>query len=137
MIDEIREYIGKCPLFKENRINVNYLGDKPATYSIDSVPAAPIIKQYSDGGQLCQQLFVFASRELYSRAASGNIAVTKFYEDFADWISRNNQNGVLPKLSEGLTAQSIEVITGQYLYDFGETDARYQIQCRLIYYKEC
>lgn len=136
MIEEIRKYIGTCPFLKGSKINVNYLGESPAAYSIDSVPAAPVIKQYADGGQLCQQLFVLASRELYTRSASSNIAVARFYEDFAAWIDENNQNGILPKITENVTVQSIEVLTGQYLYDFGETDARYQIQCRLIYYKE-
>ncbi len=136
MIEEIRKYIGTCPFLKGNKINVNYLGESPAAYSIDSVPATPVIKQYADGGQLCQQLFVLASRELYTRSALSNIAVARFYEDFACWIDENNRAGALPELPDGLKAQTVEVLTGQYLYDFSETDARYQIQCRLIYYKE-
>lgn len=136
MIEEIRQFIGTCPLFSNNRINVNYLGDKPAMYSIDSVPANLVVKEYADGGQLCQQLFVLASRELYTKSLSENIAVTRFYEEFSDWVDRCNQERELPRLGARCTAQSIEVLTGQYLFDTGDADARYQIQCRLIYYKE-
>ncbi len=136
MIDEIRKFIEKCPLFSGNSIKVNYLGDKTVTYSIESVPANPVIKNYADGGKFCQELFVIASRELYSKSDKNNTAVTKFYEDFSAWIEAQDKAKNYPQLPGSCTAQGIEVLTGQYLYDIGNMDARYQIQCRLKYYKE-
>ena len=136
MMEEIRKYISGCPLFENGLINVNYLDSEPMAYSIESVPASPVIRQYADGGQLRQLLFVLASRELYSKKISDNTKVTKFYEDFAAWLEEQNERGELPCLPPPFSAQSIEVLTSDYMYDLGEMDTRYQIQCRLIYYKE-
>ncbi len=136
MIDEIRKFIENCPLFEGNKIRVNYLADKTATYSIETVPANLVIKSYADGGKLCQVLFVIASRELYSKSDKNNTAVIKFYEDFSAWIEAQDKAKNYPQLPETCSVQGIEVLTGQYLYDIGDMDARYQIQCRLTYYKE-
>ena len=136
MIDEIKSFIETCPLLSGDSINVNYLGNERKTYSIETSPTSPIVKEYADGGKLCQQLFVFASRELYSASTEKNTEVTRFYEDFSAWIQEQNKQRNLPKLSSSCVAQSIEVLTEQYLDDVGNTDARYQIQCRLVYYKD-
>ena len=136
MIDSIREYIGKCPIFKGNKINVNYLGNKTASYSVETVPSTPVIKTYADGGQLCQILFAVASRELYTESTKKNAAIMKFYEDFSSWLYERNKARELPNLPGGVSPQSVEVLTEQYLYDIGNNDARYQIQCRLTYYKD-
>ena len=136
MIDEIKCFIETCPLISGGSINVNYLGSDKKTYSIESVPTNPIVKEYADGGRLCQQLFVFASRELYCASTEKNTEVTRFYEDFSAWIQEQNKIGNLPRLAGSCTAQGIEVLTEQYLDDVGNTDARYQIQCRLVYYKD-
>lgn len=136
MIDEIKRFIETCPLISGDSINVNYLGNEKKTYSIETVPTNPIVKEYADGGKLCQQLFVFASRELYSASAEKNTEVTRFYEDFSAWIQEQNKTRTFPELQDGCTVQTIEVLTGQYLDDVGNTDARYQIQCRLVYYKD-
>lgn len=136
MMNEIREYIEKCPLFKGGKINVNYLGSKPLSFSIDAVPANPVIKEYADGGRLCQRLFVIASRELYTKKVSENAKVSRFYEDFAAWIDEQNKKGNLPPLPPPLSAQSIEVLSDDYLFDLGEMDARYQLSCRITYYKD-
>lgn len=136
MIDEIKQFISTCPLLSDKYINVNYLSDKKATYSIETVPSNSVIKTYADGGKLCQELFVLASRELYSASSKENSAVMKFYEDFSAWIEEQDKKRNLPVLSLPCTAHGIEVLTSQYLYDIGNNDARYQIQCRFTYYKD-
>lgn len=137
MIDSIRKYIGKCPIFKGNTINVNYLGNKAkVSFSVEAVPSTPVIKRYTDGGQLCQVLFVVASREFYTASPKDNTAVMKFYDDFAKWVDSQDKTRSYPTLPDDYSPQSIEVLTGPYLYDVGNQDARYQIQCRLTYYKD-
>lgn len=137
MIDAVREFIGGCPLFEDKYINVNYLGNETKTsYSVEAVPTSPVIKQYTDGGQLCQMLFVVASRELYTESPKDNTAVMKFYDDFARWLGQKDKARELPSLPSPNIAQKIEVMTGPYLYEAGNVDARYQIQCRLTYYKD-
>lgn len=137
MIDSIRQYIGRCPIFKDNTINVNYLGNKAkVSYSVEAVPSNPVVKKYTDGAKLCQVLFVVASRELYTESPKDNTAVMKFYDDFAKWVDTQDKMRSFPTLPNDCSPQGIEVLTGPYLFDVGNNDARYQIQCRLTYYKE-
>ncbi len=137
MIDAIREFIGSCPLFSGKYINVNYLGNEVKTsYSVEVVPTSPVVKRYTDGGQLCQVLFVVASRELYTESPNDNTAVMKFYDDFAAWIEEKDKAREYPALPAPCVVQSVEVMTGPYLFEAGNVDARYQIQCRLTYYKD-
>ncbi len=137
MIDSIRQYIGKCPIFKGKEININYLGNEVrVSYSVEAVPSNPLVKEYTDGAKLCQILFVVASRELYTASPKDNTAAMKFHDDFARWVDAQDKARNYPTLPNGEQPQSIEVLTGPYLFDVGNNDARYQIQCRLTYYKD-
>lgn len=135
IIDSVRTFLKTCPLLKGGKINVNYLGEKPARYSVDTVPTDPVIKKYASGDSLRQFLFVFASRECYDENELENMDTAKFYEEFGAWIEEQEKNGVYPELADGLRPARIEVLTSGYLFDSDERTARFQIQCRLIYYK--
>ena len=134
ILDSIRKYIKSCPILKNGLINANYLSEEAETYTIDSIPCAPIIKKYVDGGTVRQFIFILASREYYSANILENLNVSKFYEDFQGWIETQNAKGNLPELKNGLSPLEISVISSGYLAGEGEKTARYQIQCRLIYY---
>ena len=136
IVDKVRDYIKTCPLLKSGKINVNYLGEDTVKYVIDNVPSNPLIKRYTDGTELKQFLFIFGSREFYDNDMLANMDVSRFYEEFEAWISKQNNKGVLPELENGLTACSIEVLTSGYLHDIATGYARFQIQCRLIYKKD-
>lgn len=137
IIDSIRKYFLKCPLLDElARLNVDYLGVEPVEYTIDSQPTTPIIKQYTDGGALKQYTFVFGSREYYGADVLQNIENSGFFERFAAWVEEQSKQGNLPELENGKKAISMEVLTSGYLFSANEDNARYQIQCRLIYYED-
>ena len=59
----IREYLSGCPLFDNGLIRVNYLEGEPIAYTVDEVPAKPVVRQYADGSSLRQAEFVIASSE--------------------------------------------------------------------------
>jgi len=42
-MEKIKEFIETCPLLKKGKINVDYLKDKPQSYSIDRTPVNPIV----------------------------------------------------------------------------------------------
>ena len=117
-------------------INVNYLGEKKRKYTLEQEPHAPIIKRYADGGSLRQFVFAFASRELFGEKEIENLEVSRFYEEFAEWLESTSEKKILPKLDPGKTALRLEVLTGGYLLSNTNTSARYEIQCRLIYRQE-
>ena len=133
LIECIRNYILRFPELKDGYLLVDILGDKPIEYTIETVPCAPVVRKYTDGSCMKQFLFIFASREYFSKDVAQNIANLGFYEEFEDWITNNNYEGILPDLGEGRSPISIEVTTRGYAFSAESNTARYQIQLRLIY----
>ncbi|MGN1478559.1 MAG: chloramphenicol resistance protein [Acutalibacteraceae bacterium] len=139
IIESVKNFILKCPYLDElARVNVDFLPEKPETYSIEEEPAQTVVKRYLDGSSQRQFLFVFAARLNYSDEVRNNIENSGFFEDFADWLEECTENDNLPLMADGLTAEKIEAISSGYLFDISGdlSNSRYQIQCRLIYEKE-
>ena len=139
IIESIRDYILTCPYLGElAKVNVDFLPEDPTTYSIEQTPSEPIIKKHLDGTTDRQLTFVFACCMFYSDEMINNITNSGFFEQFQDWLFDNSEAGILPELKEGLIPDRIEAISSGYLYDISGdlTNARYQIQCRLLYEKE-
>ena len=139
IIESIREYLLTCPYLEElASINVDFLPDDPTTYSIEQTPTEPIVKRYLDGATDRQFTFVFACRMYYSDEMMNNISNSGFFEKFQNWLYDNSENDILPQLDDGMTAERIEAISSGYLFDISGnlSNARYQIQCRLLYEKE-
>ncbi len=81
---------------------------------------------------------MFAARLFYSDEARNNIDNSGFNENFAEWLEEETEKGNLPVLGAGKTAIKIEAMSSGYLFDISGdlSNARYQIQCRLIYDQE-
>lgn len=139
IIDSIRKFIRTCPHLQEFegaiKVNVDYLGEESTVYSIEEVPCKPIIKKYVDGTSVRQYEFVFASRESYGADVLQNIDNSGFYENFAEWLELQSNSGNLPKLGKPKECRSIESTTTGYAFQTDVDKARYQIQCKLIYFK--
>lgn len=99
-IELIKEFIETCPLLKNGKVNVDYIKDKPQSYSIDETPATTILKPYKDGGSRNQILFDFSIQASFS--ALENIKNSKFCDNFTAWIKEQNNNGNLPKIERNL-----------------------------------
>ena len=136
IIESIRNYLLTCPLLNDSRVNIDWLGAETAEYSIDGSPVNPIVKRYADGGTVRQFNFVFSSVEAYGQDVLNNIENSGFYEDFAEWLEKQNKAQSLPKMDNGRKAISIEALNTGYLFENTADRARYQIQCRLLYYMD-
>ena len=139
IIESVKNFILECPYLAElAAVNVDFLPDSPDTYSIEEVPTNAVIQTYLDGSQERQYVFVFASRFYYSDETKNNIENSGFYEDFSDWLDEQTKKGNLPVMRDGLNPTKIEAVSSGYLFDISGdlSNARYQIQCRLIYDKE-
>lgn len=139
IIESLKSYILTCPyLAALSAVNVDFLPESPDTYSIEQVPANSVIQTYLDGSSVRQFVFVFASRFYYSDEIMNNINNSGFYENFSNWLDEQTENGNLPTMSVGLHPSKIEAMSSGYLFDISGdlSNARYQIQCRLIYDKE-
>lgn len=136
IIDALEKYFIGCELLKDGALRVDYLGEKPVEYTIEVLPCDPVVKRYLGGSTVRQYLFAFGSREFYSQERLQNIQNSAFYERLADWVETKSMSGVLPELPDGMEAQQLEVVSSGYLFDGSMTNARYQIQLRLLYFKE-
>lgn len=136
IIDALEKYFIGCELLKDGALRVDYLGEKPVEYTIEVLPCEPIVKKYLGGSTVRQYLFAFGSREYYSQERLQNIQNSAFYERLADWVETRSMSGILPELPDGMEAQKLEVVSSGYLFDGSMTNARYQIQLRLLYFKE-
>ena len=136
IIDALEKYFIGCELLKDGALRVDYLGEKPVEYTIEVLPCDPVVKRYLGGSTVRQYLFAFGSREFYSQERLQNIQNSAFYERLADWVETKSMSGLLPELPDGMEAQQLEVVSSGYLFDGSMTNARYQIQLRLLYFKE-
>lgn len=136
IIDALEKYFIGCELLKDGALMVDYLGEKPVEYTIEVLPCDPVVKRYLGGSTVRQYLFAFGSREFYSQERLQNIQNSAFYELLADWVETRSMSGILPELPDGMEAQQLEVVSSGYLFDGSMTNARYQIQLRLLYFKE-
>lgn len=136
IIDALEKYFIGCELLKDGALRVDYLGEKPVEYTIEVLPCDPVVKRYLGGSTVRQYLFAFGSREFYSQERLQNIQNSAFYELLADWVETRSMSGILPELPDGMEAQQLEVVSSGYLLDGSMTNARYQIQLRLLYFKE-
>lgn len=136
IIDALEKYFIGCELLKDGALRVDYLGEKPVEYTIEVLLCDPVVKRYLGGSTVRQYLFAFGSREFYSQERLQNIQNSAFYERLADWVETRSMSGVLPELPDGMEAQQLEVVSSGYLFDGSMTNARYQIQLRLLYFKE-
>lgn len=135
IIGSLYDYFKNCPLLGNDKINVDYLPERAREYTIDAITGDPIIKRYTRGAALKQYLFAFGSRESYGPDVLQNLANSGFYEDFAMWLEQQTVSKNFPTLSAGLTPRKIEVQSTGYLFGADPDSARYQIQCRLIYFQ--
>lgn len=134
----VKQFLDTCPLLDGGKVKVNYLGDKEVSYTLDEEPTETVVKQYIGGSSIRKRLYIFASREAYSAAELENMKISAFFDQFSDWIEKQNDAGILPELPIGSEAESIKVLTSGYSMsaDANTHKQRYQIQIALKYYKE-
>lgn len=136
IIQSLYDFFTTCPLLGDNKINVDYLPETAVEYTVDAITGDPIIRRYARGATLRHYLFAFGSREFYGPDVLQNIANSGFYEQFSAWLDAQTAVKNFPALPAGQTPRRIEVQSTGYLFGADPDTARYQIQCRLIYYQE-
>lgn len=138
-IEAIRAWLRTYPPLSEGRLGVDFLPTDAQTYSVEVTPCKEVIKRYLDGSAVKQFDFVLASREFYQDDIRQNTDNLSFYEDFAQWVEKQNsrRSQTLPQLAEGRTAQRVEVTSTGYPFLVDEHGtARYQVQMKLTYFQK-
>ena len=127
-IELIKEFIETCPLLKNGKVNVDYIKDKPQSYSIDETPSTTVLKEYRDGGTQNQILFDFSIQANFS--VLENIKNSKFCDDFTKWIKEQNKIENLPKI-DGICW--IKCLGRGTILQTTETTAIYVIPMQVVY----
>lgn len=130
-IELIKEFIETCPYLKNGKVNVDYIKDKPQSYSIDETPATTVLIAYPDGGSRNQILFDFSIQADFS--ALENIKNSKFCDDFTDWIKQQDKIENLPKI-DGICW--IKCMGRGTILQTTETTAIYVIPMQVVYEEE-
>ena len=130
-LELIKEYIENCPLLRDGKIAVDYLGDEVDSYSIDQNTANPILEEYIGGGSLRQIVFDFAVVEPFSKLE--NLANSKFCEDFTKWVELQNETGNLPDIKG---ADEIKCTAPGKIIQKTDTLAVYVIPMQFVYMNE-
>lgn len=127
-MDLIRKFIETCPLLKNGKVNVDYIKDKPQSYSVDETPATTVLKEYRDGGTQNQILFDFSIQANFS--VLENIKNSKFCDVFFKWIKEQNKVGNLPEI-DGICW--IKCTGRGTILQTTETTAVYVIPMQVVY----
>jgi hypothetical protein len=136
IIQGVVDYVTACPLLKNGLLRVDSLGSKPVEYVVEVLPCDPIVKQYVDGSSIRQYLFAIGSREYYALDMVQNISNSKFYEQLQQWFEEQNARENFPDIGDDKEMQEIQLVTSGYLFATDRKTARYQMQFRLVYFKE-
>lgn len=143
IIDVLTDFFMACPLMKDGSFHIDYLGSEPIQYALEILPCTPEVKRYVDGSKLCRYQFAFTSREYCNQQRANAIDNSAFYERFHDWVESLNKkdnagNSRLPDLSvcNGLSCKSVHCLSNGYAFEGTSTNARYQIQVEMQYFKE-
>ena len=127
-IELIKEFIETCPLLKNGKVNVDYIKDKPQSYSIDETPVDPVLINFPDGGRRLQIQFDFSIQANFS--VLENIKNSKFCDDFTDWIYEQNKQENLPKIDGAVW---IKCLGRGTILQTTETTAIYVIPMQVAY----
>ena len=136
IIEAVRTFLKGCPILAGERLNVDFLPEEAVAYSVDAVPATPVVKQYIYGGSLRQFVFVFATRAWYGDHVRQQLDNLGLFESFADWLEAQSRARSFPDLGAGRTVKKLEVTTSGYVFAPDTDTARYQIQCKLSYFQK-
>ena len=92
----IGEFIETCPFLNKGKVNLDYIKEKPQSYSIDETPVEPVLNYFPDGGRRLQIQFDFSIQSNFSILE--NIKNSKFCDDFMKWIYEQDRDGNLPNI---------------------------------------
>lgn len=124
----IKEFIETCPYLKNGKVNVDYIKDKPQSYSIDETPINPVLQTFKDGGRRLQIQCDFSIQASFS--ALENIKNSEFCDDFTDWIYEQNKKENLPKIKGAVW---IKCLGRGAILQIKDTTAIYVIPIQVVY----
>lgn len=108
VISAIRDFIATCPCLDEfneafAKVDLDKLEEDATNYMVESVPAEPIVRRYTNGDTVRRVVFAFCSRVFYGdvenidtsdflRVSRTGLRIVPETEYFRDWkIARSRE----------------------------------------------
>ena len=130
-ISKLREYLFNIiDGMTKYQINANMLSDDIDNYSLDKIPTDPKVEQWIIGIVVEKDIYSFRSRRAYSQDTINNLKNIGFFEEFAEIIKYNNDNGILPDIDN---IESIECLNCGTMNTANTNSAEFDIQIQITY----
>lgn len=137
MTEALRDYLEQFPGLSGGVMHVDWLPAEAQSYTIDSVPAEPVLQTYMDGSSRRQFLFQVASREFFAPDVGNQTGNMAWFEEFTAWVEAKDFRRDFPALGPGKSCKSIEIVSTAYPFSVSDDGmARYQVQMKLTYLQE-
>lgn len=140
IIKGLRDYFNACPLMQGCKLNVDYLPENTkkagVQFSISPTPGEPDMRRYMSRSSMRQFPFILRTVNDWGTDVLQNLGNSGFCEDLAEWMLEQSGNHNLPLLPEGMQATRLVVVTSGYLFVTTPAAGKYQIQCRLEYFRK-
>lgn len=140
MITYLKEWLLKCEILKDSRIETEYLSPEDGNdyYSLEQeANTTPLAKANVLGTLLKGAInYTLAGRFSFDvHNTSVNSDNLKTMQNIVDWITLTNINGDKPKIDENNYVTNIQVTNGPFLLgiDKSTTKSRYEIKIQLDY----
>lgn len=133
----IYAWLEQFPGLSGGVMHLDFLPPEARRYSVDSVPAEPVLRQYLDGSSRRQLLFTVSSREFYSPDVERQAQSLAFFEELGAWVETQCFRHSFPQLGDGKRCVCVEMLSTAYpLTVSPDGMARYQVQMKLTYLQE-
>lgn len=133
IIDSLKAYFGTFSGVTGSVILTDFLGSLPEQFAIVPLSGERVTAVYLNDTKVKEFPFAFQAMK-YSADEFERMTNVGFYDEFADWMDDQTDADILPTLSAGRTAQSIQALGQGYLLTDGEAKTGiYEIQCKLVY----
>ncbi|MBO5929792.1 MAG: hypothetical protein J6Q27_00680 [Clostridia bacterium] len=112
MLDTIKTFLEEnCPLLKNRRFSVNFLGEKIGDMGIFSASCAPQVTKYADGGALLRFDFSISLRCAFDGDAEDSLQAQALLCGITDWLEEISAKGIFPVLDGGKSPRKFSVLS--------------------------
>ncbi len=134
-ITAVRDFLCTCPMFENIILGVDYLSEHSGEAAVEGVAVPDVLREYTDGSALCGYSFVISARLPWVGDENDGIEAQKMFEQISMWLDESSEKGTLPNLGDLGYAIKVEALPNRFGYDGKNCSARYQMVCRMIFYK--
>ncbi len=135
IMESLNNYLDTCPLLAEGKFPGQMCGGKEVQAVLEGISQESVLQRYVDGTSAREALFALSSRDSHPRADLQGLFDNGFAEQLQTWVDQQAAAGQLPSLPQGLSPQEIQIQGAAYQPDQTTEQVRYQVQCKLIYFK--